>query len=91
MSFPRNASTAGKMSICWGVLAAIAEARGLPIVQASPQALKRAVTGSSSASKDEVEFALLKRFGNETEELFSGPDGLREHVFVHHGGHRYPK
>lgn len=81
MSFPRNATNSAKMSLCWGVLASIAEARRLPIVQASPQAIKRAVTGSTTASKDEVEFALLKRFGNDAEELFTGPDGLREHAF----------
>lgn len=81
MSFPRNATSAAKMSLCWGVLASIAEARELPIVQGSPQALKRAVTGSTTASKDEVEFALLKRFGNDVEGLFTGPDGLREHCF----------
>jgi crossover junction endodeoxyribonuclease RuvC len=81
MSFPRNASNSAKMALCWGVLVSIAEARGLPIVQASPQALKRAVTGSTTASKDEVEFALLKRFGNDLEDLFTGPDGQREHAF----------
>ena len=28
-----------------------------------------------------MEFALLRRFGNATEALFAGPDGLREHAF----------
>jgi Holliday junction resolvasome RuvABC endonuclease subunit len=81
MSFPRNASNSAKMALCWGVLASIAEARGLPIVQTSPQALKRAVTGSATADKAEVQFGLLRRFGNDVEELFIGPDGLREHAF----------
>jgi Holliday junction resolvasome RuvABC endonuclease subunit len=81
MSHPRNASNSGKMSLCWGALAAVAEAHGLPLVQASPQAIKLAVAGAKTASKDDLEFALLQRFGNATEALFTGPDGQREHAF----------
>jgi len=81
MSYPRNSSTAGKMSLAWGVIAAISEAHGLPVIQSSPQAIKQAVTGSKTADKAEVEFSVLRRFGNAIEALYGGPDGQREHAF----------
>ena len=55
MSFPRNASIAGKMSMCWGVVAAFAERANLALLQTSPQEIKRLVTGSKSATKQEVQ------------------------------------
>lgn len=57
-SFPRNASTAAKLGMGYGVIAAVIELvskrRGIPAVSVSPQDLKRAVCGKASASKDEV-------------------------------------
>jgi Holliday junction resolvasome RuvABC endonuclease subunit len=44
--------------MAWGVLVAVAKRRSLPIVQATPQEVKRAVTGSKTASKVEVQNAL---------------------------------
>ena len=61
MSFPRSASVAAKMAMCWGVLAEIARRRDLPLLQVRPQALKVAVCGKSTASKDEVKAAVLRR------------------------------
>lgn len=62
-SAPRHSSAAAKLSCAWGVIAAEASRLDIPIVQASPQAVKLAVTGSKTASKVDVQEALLKRFG----------------------------
>jgi crossover junction endodeoxyribonuclease RuvC len=58
MSFPRSSSAAAKMAMCWGVLAAIAQDRKLPITQASPQEIKKALCGKRDASKEEVQGVL---------------------------------
>lgn len=57
-SQPRNASAAAKVARAWGVIDALAEARALPLLSASPQAIKKAMTGKASASKEEVIAAL---------------------------------
>lgn len=81
MSFPENASNAGKMSMSWGVLALFALIHVIPIEQASPQKIKRVLTGDPKASKEDVEFALLRRYGNHIEDLLIGPKAFREHAF----------
>lgn len=81
MSFPENASAAGKMSMSWGVLALFASIHRIPIEQTSPQKIKRAVCGDPKASKEDVEFALLERYGNRIEDLLIGPKAFREHAF----------
>lgn len=82
MSFPRNASAASKVALSWGVICALAEVRDLPIVQASPQQIKKAVAGTKTASKLDVESALLARYGNELEQLVAHlPDGQHEHAY----------
>jgi Holliday junction resolvasome RuvABC endonuclease subunit len=81
MSFPRNASSAGKLSMAWGILAALTAA-DLPLVQASPQRIKEAVCGRKDASKGELEFELLRRYGNDIEALLSAvPASLHEHAY----------
>jgi Holliday junction resolvasome RuvABC endonuclease subunit len=65
MSYPRNAATAAKMSMGWGVIAAVAEEFKLPVTQASPVKIKQAVTGSPTASKEEVMNALRRRYKGE--------------------------
>lgn len=54
MSWPRNAGSAAKVALCWGVLVAVAHRHGLPLVQASPQDVKRALLGTKTASKEEM-------------------------------------
>jgi Holliday junction resolvasome RuvABC endonuclease subunit len=41
MSFPPNASSASKISLCWGVLSAISQEFGIPLKQASPQTIRK--------------------------------------------------
>ncbi len=70
MSAPRSASSAAKLAMSWGALSAVAQLLGLPLVQASPQAIKRTVAGHAAASKADVQGALMQRFG--LPELFEG-------------------
>lgn len=58
----RNASSTGKIGHAYGVIAAMAELRKLPVVSVSPQELKIELTGKRSASKEEVTAAAKKRF-----------------------------
>jgi Holliday junction resolvasome RuvABC endonuclease subunit len=63
MSFPRNASAAAKVALSWGILAGLAGRFELPIVQASPQEIKKKLCGKKDASKDDVEAALKSAYG----------------------------
>jgi crossover junction endodeoxyribonuclease RuvC len=53
-SWPRNASSASKMGVAFGVVYAYAAARSLPLLQASPQQIKKALVGKKDASKQDV-------------------------------------
>jgi Holliday junction resolvasome RuvABC endonuclease subunit len=75
----RNASAAAKVSKVHAVVGCLAEELGLPITACSPQRMKKVLCGQQTASKDEIQAALLRRYGNEIEDLFHGPDGLFEH------------
>ena len=61
-SWPRNAGSAAKMGAAFGVVFALAQRFDLPLVQASPMDVKKAVTGRKTASKDEVVLAVETRF-----------------------------
>lgn len=85
MSFPRNASSAAKVAMTWGVLATISEMLKMPLIQASPQEVRRALLGfvGKKASKEEVRDAVLKKLPALVEhpgwkEL---PSSLHEHVY----------
>lgn len=58
MSFPRSASVAAKMAMCWGVIAAISSRDRIPVTQASPQEIKKTMCQNKSASKEEVQASL---------------------------------
>ena len=81
MSFVRNASACQKIGIAWGVLAAVAELSGsIPILKASPQDVKLRVCGDRTASKLDVQNALISLFGDGVSILWSDiPSGKREH------------
>ena len=83
MSFPRSASVAAKMAMSWGLVMSHVEMHDLPLLQASPQEVKRRVCGgNAAASKSEVERAMLKRYGKGLNRMLKGvPDGQREHAF----------
>lgn len=62
-SFPRNSSSAAKTAISWGIVIDIAEERDIPIFQARPQEVKKALCGKTSASKVEMQRAVDAYFG----------------------------
>lgn len=64
MSFPRNASTAAQMALLWGALAFAVVDRGLPMVQAGPQEIRRRLDLPTKAKKPEVHEKLFRRFTN---------------------------
>lgn len=84
LSLPRNASAAAKIGFAFGVLAGAAVQGTWPACGVSPQALKKAVTGSGSATKNAVAEALGRYFGlcawapngRTPKMLCTGPDPL---------------
>jgi Holliday junction resolvasome RuvABC endonuclease subunit len=78
MSFPRSASTAQKIGITWGIISAVSGWFDVPIVQASPQEIKKQVCGAKNASKENVQETLAGRFDID---LVLFPKTLREHPF----------
>jgi Holliday junction resolvasome RuvABC endonuclease subunit len=81
MSFPRQASVAGKMCLAWGMLLRIVQERDIPLVQASPQAIKKALTGNKAASKEDIAEAVGKRFDGVASEFNRLPKGQHEHGY----------
>jgi crossover junction endodeoxyribonuclease RuvC len=81
MSFPRNASSASKMSLTWGVISALSALWEIPMIQASPQDIKEAVTGSRKASKAEMEATLSGRYPVVLKCLEDVPMSRREHPY----------
>lgn len=82
MSFPRSASAAAKVAMVWGLIVANLERRGVPLLQASPQDVKKRVAGNPAATKEAVELAMLKRFGRGLHRMLKAvPKGEHEHAF----------
>ena len=83
MSFPRNASAAAKVAMCWGLIAALSQARGIPIVQVTPKQLKKALCQDGSASKEQVQEALRMRYNPQVldDHLARVPRGQEEHPY----------
>jgi hypothetical protein len=69
--------------MAWGVVAAYVQQRGLPLVQAPPQALKKAVCGDRSASKEDVRAAIDTLFGVDLAAMFLKPKKLRKADYEH--------
>lgn len=62
LSLPRNSSSASKVSMSWGILACIVEAWQIPMMQVTPQGLKKKVCGFKTASKEDVRHAMEERY-----------------------------
>ena len=77
LSLPRNASAASKISLAFGALATVSALSNVPIIQASPQEVKIAVTGKKTASKAEMIAEIKKRH---TKIKWPTPKSLEEHV-----------
>jgi len=80
LSYPRNASTSAVMGVAFGVLASVAAEMSIPLINASPQAVKKALVGQISASKLEIEAAACARLPSLAEYLDDLPKGEREHA-----------
>ena len=61
----------------WGVVAALTTIRDLPVLHASPQAIKKAVVGKKSASKTEIIEAIQARH---PEIVWPEAKGMHEHI-----------
>lgn len=82
MSFPRSASVAAKMAMTWGALIGMLEVRGVALLQGSPQEVKRRCTGKPTASKDEVQRAMVRRYGPGLKRMLKGiPADQHEHAY----------
>jgi Holliday junction resolvasome RuvABC endonuclease subunit len=66
MSFPRNASNAAKMALCWGVIAGYCQDHGVPLAQASPSQIKRRLCGAANVSDEDLRAALEEKFPGAT-------------------------
>lgn len=62
MSFPRSSSVAAKVAMVWGVLANLTNLYDLPMLQATPQKIKKAVCGKINASKEEIAVAVARQY-----------------------------
>lgn len=78
MSIPRAAGAAWKVAIGWGIF--ISVVGELPIVQASPMAIKKAACGDGKASKEKVQEAMIARHP-ELESMIPQRKGDCEHAF----------
>jgi crossover junction endodeoxyribonuclease RuvC len=65
-SFPRNASAAAKVAICWGILVKTAVSLDVPLIQARPQEIKQKLCGKANASKKEIQAACDQLYGIDT-------------------------
>lgn len=61
-SWPRNAGSSAKVGLAWGVVIGVAYRFQVPIVQASPQQIKKVLCGRKDASKEDVIAAVEDRF-----------------------------
>lgn len=82
-SFPRNASSAAKTAITWGILIRMAGTGNIPILQAYPTQIKQKLCGRKSASKRDVQQAVDAYFGTDIiHPLVAGiPKTRREHPY----------
>jgi crossover junction endodeoxyribonuclease RuvC len=79
----RNASSAVQQGMGWGVLSAVVTVNGIPILQNTPQGVKKSLCGSKAATKEEIEDAVVKRYpeARTIVESAINPPSVREHVY----------
>lgn len=68
MSFPRNAASSAMLGMSCGVVATLAQVLNVPVLEATPQEIKKRLCGNRGASKDEVKNAVQKMFYREFDE-----------------------
>lgn len=88
-SWPRNASATAKVAMSWGILITLCHQFQLPMVQASPQEIKKTLCGNKSATKESVRRALEDRYPGQFDSFKDSypakrppkPNGQWEHGF----------
>ena len=88
-SWPRNAGATAKVAMSWGILIDLCHVYQLPMVQGSPQEIKKALCNDKSASKEDVRRALEALYPDEFEPFKARypakkpprPNGQWEHGF----------
>jgi Holliday junction resolvasome RuvABC endonuclease subunit len=83
-SLPRNSSAACKIGMAWGAFCAVAQQSGLPVVQASPQQVRKALGLARNASKQDVKEVIWNHLDLLPERVRAKmsaqiPDSKREH------------
>lgn len=76
-SWPRNSGTSAKLGMVWGVIGTLSVMRGAPVLQATPMEIKKRLCGRGTASKKEVQAALVQRYGALD---LPDPAGVHEHA-----------
>lgn len=80
--YHRGIKASAKVGLAWGSLITRALDRGIPLLEASPQQIKVATHGTNSATKAEVEDALVARYGTLLRShLVDLPKGQHEHAY----------
>lgn len=80
ISYPRNSVSSAGIGMSFGIVAAYVQRFGVPVAATTPQELKMYVSGRKSASKEEVQSALSKRFPNLLELLSPIKRAEHEHA-----------
>jgi len=82
MSFPRNAGSAAKVAMTWGILSDLCHIYQLPMVQATPQEIKKTLCDNKSATKTDIQNALERLYSDQFSPFMrSTPRGQWEHGF----------
>jgi crossover junction endodeoxyribonuclease RuvC len=83
--YGKNPQSMLKLGRAQGVAMAAALARDIPIVEYSPKKVKQSVTGSGSASKEQVAYMLEKILKMElSKEFFDATDGIAIAICHHY-------
>ena len=80
-SWPRNASVSAKVGMCWGIMCTFSQVCEIPLVQVSPQNLKKSLTGRKSASKQDVAEAVADVWPKIQADANMYPATQREHIY----------
>ena len=68
--------------MAWGILSAVAAVNRVPVLQAQPQQVKKALTQRNDASKEEIEAVVCKHYTDLAERVkIIKPKSLHEHIY----------
>jgi Holliday junction resolvasome RuvABC endonuclease subunit len=81
--YHRGIKASAKMGLAWGAMIALTTERDLPLLEASPQDVKKVLTGKATATKTEVQEAVLARYKGRIDlaGLTDVSESLYEHPF----------